>query len=315
MIARARAIAKHLASALALGACAGSARSADTIVVASGTDLEGMQPLTTVHSLSRQVQRYLVFTPLVRLSSALAPEPWAASSWTWSAGRTQLAFVVDTSLRWHDGAAFTAADARFTIALARDSATGYSRRGDLAAIDSIRVSEPVTLRLFFARPQAEVPMVLAELPIVPEHLLRGVPPHALRKDPFTFAPVGSGPYRVASREAGRRWIFERVPSFPARLGGVAATRTLVIAVIDEATTKVAGLVSGALDIAGESFHRRAGAARPNASCARLSDVLHQLARVQSGVRGGSRCPCASCHRAVGRSLARGAGWRGRIRGA
>ena len=250
MIARARAIAKHLASALALGACAGSARSADTIVVASGTDLEGMQPLTSVHSLSRQVQRYLVFTPLVRLSSALAPEPWAASSWTWSAGRTQLAFVVDTSLRWHDGAAFTAADARFTIALARDSATGYSRRGDLAAIDSIRVSEPVTLRLFFALPQAEVPMVLAELPIVPEHLLRGVPPHALRKDPFTFAPVGSGPYRVMSREAGRRWIFERVPSFPARLGGVAATRTLVIAVIDEATTKVAGLVSGALDIAG-----------------------------------------------------------------
>ena len=62
--------------------------------------------------------------------------------------------------------------------------------------------------------------------------------------------MGSGPYRVVSREPGRRWIFERVPSFPERLGGVAATRTLVVAVIDEATTKVAGLVSGALDIAG-----------------------------------------------------------------
>jgi peptide/nickel transport system substrate-binding protein len=62
--------------------------------------------------------------------------------------------------------------------------------------------------------------------------------------------VGSGPYRVVSREAGQRWILERLPSFPARLGGVAATRTLVIAVVDEATTKVAGLVSGAVDIAG-----------------------------------------------------------------
>ena len=250
MIARVRGIANHLVLSLAIVACAGSPRSPETIVIASGTDLEGMQPLTTVHPLSRQVQRYLVFTPLVRLSPTLTPEPWAASSWSWNADRTQIAFVVDTTLRWHDGAPVTANDARFTVALARDSATGYSRRGDLASVDSVTPRSSDTLIVRFVRPQADIPLVFAELPLVPEHVLRGVAGGALRRQAFTFAPVGSGPYRVVSREPGRRWIFERVPSFPERLGGVAATRTLVVAVIDEATTKVAGLVSGALDIAG-----------------------------------------------------------------
>ncbi len=254
MITRVRHAANRLALMLVpvalLAGCAGSPRSAETIVIASGTDLEGMQPLTTVHPLSRQVQRYLVFTPLVRLSAQLQPEPWAASGWQWNAARTQLRFVVDTTLHWHDGAGVTAADARFTLDRARDVATGYARRGDLAAIDSARVPTPDTLVLHFARPQVDVPLVLAELPLLPMHRLRNVAATALRKDAFTFAPIGSGPYRVVSREAGQRWILERVPTFPARLGGVAATRTLVVAVVDEATTKVAGLVSGAVDIAG-----------------------------------------------------------------
>ncbi len=254
MIARARARANYLVllmlSMLAIVACAGAPRSPETIVIASGTDLEGMQPLTTVHGLSRQVQRYLVFTPLVRLSPSLAPEPWAATSWTWNADRTTLTFVLDTTLRWHDGAPVTAADARFTLALARDKATGYPRRSDLASIDSVATLGRDSLVLRFTRPQTDVPLVFAELVLVPEHVLHDVTPRALRANAFTYAPVGSGPYRVVSREAGRRWIFERVPAFPARMGGVGATKTLVVAVIDEATTKVAGLVSGALDIAG-----------------------------------------------------------------
>ncbi len=250
MITRARTGANRLVLSLLLAACAGSSRSADTIVIASGTDLEGMQPLTTVHPLSRQVQRYLVFTPLVRLTAALTPEPWAATGWQFDGARLRLTVAVDTTLRWHDGAPLTAADARFTLMLARDRATGYARRGDLEAIDSVAVPTADSLVLYFARPQPDVPLVLAELPLLPMHRLRGVAASALRRDAFAVAPVGSGPYRVVSREPGRRWILERLPVFPARLGGVAATRTLVIAVVDEATTKVAGLVSGAVDIAG-----------------------------------------------------------------
>ncbi|HYW49406.1 MAG TPA: ABC transporter substrate-binding protein, partial [Gemmatimonadaceae bacterium] len=250
MIALVRSVANRIACACVLAACAGSPRSPDTIVIASGTDLEGMQPMVTVHPLSRQVQRYLVFTPLVRLSATLQPEPWAASAWMWNADRTALTFVLDTALRWHDGAPVTGDDVQFTLDLARDEATGYARRGDLTVIADVTVLAPDRVALRFSSAQAGVPLVLAELPLLPRHTLRNVPASALRRHAFTFAPVGSGPYRVVQRDAGQRWILERVGTFPARMGGVAATKTLVIAVVDEATTKVAGLVSGALDMAG-----------------------------------------------------------------
>lgn len=255
MMARVRASANARACAAAtmltlVMACAASPRTPDTIVIASGTDLEGMQPLTTVHPMSRQVQRYLVFTPLVRLSDAMTPEPWAASGWTWSADRREVRFVIDTSLRWHDGAMFTAADAQFTLHLAARRDVGYPRRAELSGITRVDAPSPDTLRLTFDRAQSDVPFVMAELPIVPAHILRDVAPARLRQQAFTYAPIGSGPYRVVRREAGRRWILERMPRFPARLGGSAATRNLVIAVVDEATTKVAGLVSGSVDVAG-----------------------------------------------------------------
>jgi peptide/nickel transport system substrate-binding protein len=249
MIARARAIANGLCW-LVLAGCAGTTRTPDTIVIASGTDLDGMQPLTSVHPLSRQVQRYLVFTPLARLSSSLTPEPWAARSWSWDVSRTTLAMVVDTSLRWHDGTQVSAADAAFTLQLARDSVVGYARRADLVELLAVETAGADTLRLVFRRPQAELPMVLTELPLVPKHLLDSVPPSRIKGHPFQTSPVGSGPYRLVTRESGRRWVFERIARFPARMGGRAATRFLVVAVVDEATTKVAGLISGALDLAG-----------------------------------------------------------------
>jgi peptide/nickel transport system substrate-binding protein len=249
MIAARRTIANVLA-ALACLACSVTPRTPDTIVIASGTDLDGMQPLTSTHGLARQVQRYLVFTPLVRLAADLTPEPWAAVSWQWNAQHTALRMIVDTSLRWHDGTPVTAADAVFTLQLAADPATGYARRSDLTALSGATAAGRDTLHLTFAAPQPDLPLVLTELALLPAHVLRGVPPNQLKAHPFTMAPIGAGPYRVVRRDAGRRWIFERVPSFPARLGGVAATRSLVVAVVDEATTKVAGLVSGSLDLAG-----------------------------------------------------------------
>ena len=72
----------------------------------------------------------------------------------------------------------------------------------------------------------------------------------MRRAPYNTNPVGNGPFRFRTREAGRRWVFERAPDFPSELGGPAKIGRLVIAVVDEPTTKFAGLVSGEPAIAG-----------------------------------------------------------------
>jgi peptide/nickel transport system substrate-binding protein len=96
---------------------------------------------------------------------------------------------------------------------------------------------------------------------VPAHLLQRISRAELRRAAFSTAPVGNGPFRFASRRAGARWTFVRNDSFPAALGGPPRVRRLVVAVVDEATTKFAGLVSGELDVAGIAPTMAALAAR------------------------------------------------------
>jgi peptide/nickel transport system substrate-binding protein len=232
-----------------LAACVAQ-RPRDTVIYASGADLESGNPLVTVHPLSRQVQRFMLFVTLARYDSALAPTPYAARAWEWSRDRRALTMHLVTGLTWQDGRATTARDVAFTLDAARDPATGYARAADLATIEAIDVVDDSTVVVRFGRAQFAFPLVLCELPILPAHLLAGVPRRDMRRAAFNLAPVGNGPFRFVDRRAGDHWTFARNPNFPAALGGPPRVSGLVIVVVDEATTKFAGLASGELDVAG-----------------------------------------------------------------
>jgi peptide/nickel transport system substrate-binding protein len=235
-----------------LTGCIAPQRPDDVLVLASGADLESANPLVTTHPLSRQLQRYALFVTLTRYDSALVQQPYLARRWRFGDDRRTLELVLAPDLAWHDGARTTARDAAFTFLAAKDPATGYPRASELAALDSAVAVDDTTLVLRFSRAIADLPPYLAELPLVPLHLLGGTPRNALRSAPFNDAPVGNGPFRFASRRRGARWSFVRNDRFPATLGGPPALRGVTIAVVDEATTKFAGLASGELDMAGIS---------------------------------------------------------------
>lgn len=240
-----------VAALAAFVACA-SPRPADTLVLASGSDLESANPVVTIHPMSRQVQRHVLFVPLVHLDSTLAPVPALARAWSWSADGRALTFHLRSDVRWHDGVPTTARDARFTFAAVRDSATGSPRAGDLRDVVSLDAPNDTTFVVRFASAPQQLPLIFAELPPVPEHLLRDVPPAEWRGASFSTSPVGNGPFRFAGRTPGVRWRFVRNPQHPAALGGPPWARELVVTVVDEASTKLAGLVSGDLDVAGVS---------------------------------------------------------------
>ena len=235
---------------ISAAACWSAQRPADVAVYASGTDLESGNPLVTIHSLSRQIQRFALFVTLAQYDSALAPTPYAARSWNWSADRRALTLHLTAGLRWHDGVPTTARDVAFTLDAARDPATGYWRAADLAGIDSARAIDDSTLVIDYRAAQPAFPAVLCELPILPAHLLANVPHSAMKRAPFNLAPVGNGPFRFVERRAGARWVFRRNEEFPRSLGGPPLLSGFVVTVVDEPTTKFAGLESGDLDVAG-----------------------------------------------------------------
>ena len=236
--------------ALLVLACSGAVRRGDTVILASGADLQGPNPLLTVHPLARQVQRYALLVTLIRYDSTLTPAPYFARAWSWSPDRTTLTFRIYRGLSWHDGIPTTARDAAWTLDAARNAETGYPRRNDLADLVEVAAPDDSTLVLRFGQAQAGLPDVLADLAILPRHLLERVPLAALRTARWNQRPIGNGPFRFVSHQPNRRWVFEANPAFPAELGGPPRVRRFVIAVVDEPTTKLAALTSEELDFAG-----------------------------------------------------------------
>jgi peptide/nickel transport system substrate-binding protein len=249
---------------LLLAACAGGAeRRGDTVLFASGADLQSINPLFTVHPLARQVQRYVLFTTLVRHDSAMQVEPYLARRWAWSPDGRQLTLHLSEEVRWHDGVPTTARDAAWTLATAANPAVGYPRLADLNGMRA-RAVDDTTLVLDFTAPPGRIPDVLTDLAILPAHLLATIPVERFRQAAWHQAPVGNGPFRFVAHEPNRRWVFERNPDFPAELGGPPRLARLVIAVVDEPMTKLAALAAGELDFAGiQPAHARFVAERPD----------------------------------------------------
>ena len=119
-------------------------------------------------------------------------------------------------------------------------------------MDSVVASDDTTAIVHFRSAPPSFPLILCELPILPSHLLAQTPRDDMRRAAFNFAPVGNGPFRFVERRAGERWVFraERPISIIARRAAHVAG--LVVSVVDEPTTKFAGLASGDLDVAGIS---------------------------------------------------------------
>jgi peptide/nickel transport system substrate-binding protein len=240
-----------LAAVLALVGCGPMAgRRGATVMFASGADLQSINPLLTLHPLAHQVQRYVLFTTLVRYDSAMQVEPYLARGWQWSPDHRRLTFTLHADLRWHDGRPTTAHDAEWTLNAARDSVTGYPRYQDVRNLQRVSAPDDTTLVLTFRDPQRAVPDVLTDLAILPEHLLGNTSHGELRRAPFNEHPVGNGPFRFVSHEANRRWVFQRNDSFPASLGGAPKLERFIVVVVDEPATKLAALSSGELDFAG-----------------------------------------------------------------
>lgn len=227
-----------------------AARRGPSVVYASGADLPSVNPLATVLPFAKQVERYVLLTTLVRYDSTLAPQPYLAKSWTWSADRKTLVFRLQPGVRWHDGVPTTARDVAWTLAAARDPATGYPRLNDFADVAFVNDPNDSTVVMRFAAPHSAMPDVLTDLAILPAHLLDSIPHADLRRAAWNERPVGNGPFRFVGHEPGRRWVFAANPEFPAALGGPPALERFIVVVIDEPTTKLAALTAGEVDFAG-----------------------------------------------------------------
>jgi peptide/nickel transport system substrate-binding protein len=154
-----------------------------------------VNPLTATTRADHELVS-LVFGGLVALGPGNSLVPGLASSWTVDPSGKAWTFRIRDDAKWQDGAPVTADDVVFTVDVIKDPRYGgpsaASWRDVTARADGERV---VTFEL--STPIGGF-LQAATQPIVPAHLLRGVPIAQLADHPFGQKPVGSGPFTLVS---------------------------------------------------------------------------------------------------------------------
>ncbi len=221
-----------------------------TVIYASGSDLQSINPLIAVHPLAKAVQKHLLFLTLATYDSTMQPMPRLAS-WQWHGGRTALVFHVRQDVWWHDGIKTSAADVAWTLDMARAPEVAYPRARDFADVLAVTQLDSFSVEIRFRNGQPVFPDVFTDIAILPAHRFRGTEATAIRRAPFNAHPVGNGPFEFVEYLPRQRWVFRRHSGFPIELGTPQIER-FVITVVDEPATKLAALTSGELDFAGIS---------------------------------------------------------------
>ncbi len=124
-------------------------------------------------------------------------------------------FRMDADAKWHDGEPVTAEDVVWTfeklIEVNPDRAQYY------ANITSAEVTAPGEVTFTFNQTDnRELPLILGQLPVLPQHWWEGTNAEGESRsisESTLEPPLGSGPYRLASFDAGRSITYERVEDY------------------------------------------------------------------------------------------------------
>jgi microcin C transport system substrate-binding protein len=125
------------------------------------------------------------------------------------ADKSWVAFDLRPGAKFWDGTAVTAQDVAWTFDTLRSQGRPFYAQY-YAGVDHVETDGARRVVFRFKSPgNRELPAILGELPVLPQHWWKGRDFSAPLSDP----PLGSGPYRVDHAEFGRTLVMRRVPDY------------------------------------------------------------------------------------------------------
>jgi peptide/nickel transport system substrate-binding protein len=178
---------------------------------------------------------------LFDLDEKLNIVPMLATGYEWSADSKALTIKLRQGVTFHDGEKLDAEAVKFNLERHKNT-PGSSRRAELAAMASVEVLDPQTVRVHLSAPA--VPL----LAVLSDRAGMMVSPKAAQAagDKFAAKPVCSGPFRFVERIAQDRIVLERYPGYWNK-GEIHFERVVFLPIVD-ATVRLANLRSGQLDL-------------------------------------------------------------------
>jgi peptide/nickel transport system substrate-binding protein len=227
------------AAALLLSFCA-TAHAQTTLRIGLAEDPDILDP-----SLARTYVGRIVFSAvcdkLFDIDDKLNIVPQLALSYDISADGKAVTIKLRPNVKFHDGEPLDAEAAKFSLERHLNF-PGSFRKPELASVDRVEVTDPLTIKLVLKAPFSPL---IAQLT---DRAGMMISPKAAKEagDKFGLHPVCAGPYKFVERVQQDRIVFEKFADYWNK-DNVFIDRIVYLPIVDS-TVRLANLKSGGLDL-------------------------------------------------------------------
>ena len=214
-----------------------AAQDGNTLVLSSITQPETLDPLEAENTVGVHVLE-MIFSSLVQYGEGWEPVPALAKSWDVSDDGRVWTFYLREGVLFHDGTELTAADVVSTYEVLADPESGSPFASLYGRIESFDASDPYLFKVFLTEPFGPL-LFSMNSAIVPARFLR----NQESREELALHPVGSGPFRVESRNEKELTL----SAFPGYFEGKPHLDRVIIRFYPEPTSAWSALMRGDVD--------------------------------------------------------------------
>ncbi len=210
------------------------------LIVAQGGDISKFDPHYSTSSNDIRIS-FNIFDNLASRHPDGKLQPGLATDWKATAPTTWQ-FKIRQGVKWHNGDAFSSADAKYSLERTWDPALKTRVSTVFTSIDRVEAPDPATLIIHTKQPDPLLPARLAFYggQIVPKKYIE-----AVGNDTFNAKPVGTGPVRFASWTKDDKVVMDANPDY---WGGKIDVDRVIFRSIPETAPRIAALLKGEVDV-------------------------------------------------------------------
>ena len=221
------------ATALALTSSTGAMAARTDLVVGVVLEPPHLDPTAGAAAAIDEVLYANVFEGLTRISPQGEVLPDLAESWTVSDDGKAYTFKLHSGVKFHDGTDFGADDVKFSLDRARAEGSTNAQKGLFAAIDTVEVVDPATVKVTLKNPQG---LFLYNMGVGDAVI---VAPESA--DGNKEKPIGTGPFKFDSWAKGSSIKLSRAEGY---WGDPVALDKVEFRIIPDAAAAVPAMLSG-----------------------------------------------------------------------
>ena len=184
----------------------------------------------------------LLFDGLMRRDENDAIVPALAESVEYDPETYTYVFHLREGVHWHDGKPLRSADVKFTIEAVKNPLVDSLHAPNFEEVREITEVDDRTVRIRLSAPNAAFLDYMMQ-PILPAHLLAG---QDLTTTGFFRRPVGTGPFRMESWEAGKEIVLVKNEDY---YRGAPRIDRFVVKIVADDAAEAKALADGAADLA------------------------------------------------------------------